>query len=60
MGKVGRQKAAAVHSDGEACVMCMGIQKGFPEEVILEQKADTISGLPQANHKESRRLCSEA
>lgn len=29
----------------------MGIQKGFPEE-ILDQKADPISGLPQANHKE--------
>lgn len=32
--------------------MCMGIQKGLPEEVILEQKVDPISGLPQANHKE--------
>lgn len=55
--KAGRQKAAAVHSDSQACVMCMGIQEGFPEEVILEKKADPISGLPQDNHKGRRRLC---
>lgn len=55
--KAGRQKAAAVHSDSQAGVMCMGIQEGFPEEVILEQKVDPISGLPQDNHKGRRRLC---
>lgn len=60
MGKAGRQKSVAVHSRGEACVTCVGIQKGFPEEEILDQKADPIGGLPQANHKERGRQCSEA